>query len=146
MHRLGRDNTDMLRLHMEISGKFPTKMLRKGKFAHEHFTEDFKFKQREFDSSDREVVKVVLMPDQPKDLATVLLPHNASKKLNPSAVRINATLSKSPPASPNATTACWQPQIDHIYQLRDLLLKIFILDPRRRITVEEALKHPFVSR
>jgi serine/threonine-protein kinase PRP4 len=49
----GRDNGDMLRQHMEISGKFAVKMLRKGRFVYEHFTEDFRFKQHDIGPDDR---------------------------------------------------------------------------------------------
>ena len=36
-------------------------------------------------------------------------------------------------------------QMVHVRQLRDLLDKIFILDPKKRITVDAALQHPFIT-
>eukprot|EP00952_Eustigmatos_sp_NYUAD-ZCMA_P001981 8893-Eustigmatos_ZCMA.PRE.1 len=32
-----------------------------------------------------------------------------------------------------------------VHNLADLLEKIFVVDPSKRITVKEALQHPFVS-
>lgn len=36
----GRSNNEMLRLFMEVKGPFAKKLIRRGKFSHEHFAED----------------------------------------------------------------------------------------------------------
>ncbi|XP_027360792.1 serine/threonine-protein kinase prpf4B-like isoform X2 [Abrus precatorius] len=45
----GSTNNDMLRLHMELKGPFPKKMLRKGAFIVQHFDQDLNFLATEED-------------------------------------------------------------------------------------------------
>ncbi|CAL4998211.1 unnamed protein product [Urochloa decumbens] len=73
----GKSNNEMLRLHMELKGPFPKKMLSKGAFTMQHFNQG----------------------EDPKTVSS----------------------------------------------FKNLLDKIFALEPAKRLTVEEALQHPFIT-
>jgi serine/threonine-protein kinase PRP4 len=45
----GRSNNQMLKLIMDLKGKFPNKMIRKGQFAPQHFDDAMNFLQVETD-------------------------------------------------------------------------------------------------
>uniref|UniRef100_A0A453JEK0 non-specific serine/threonine protein kinase n=1 Tax=Aegilops tauschii subsp. strangulata TaxID=200361 RepID=A0A453JEK0_AEGTS len=51
----GATNNDMLRLHMELKGPFPKKMLRKGAFTMQHFDQDLNFNAIEEDPVTKKV-------------------------------------------------------------------------------------------
>ncbi|CAA3006103.1 serine threonine- kinase prpf4B [Olea europaea subsp. europaea] len=51
----GATNNDMLRLHMELKGPFPKKMLRKGAFTDQHFDQDLNFLALEEDPVTKKV-------------------------------------------------------------------------------------------
>src|SRR5690242_16711404 len=98
----------MLRLMMELRGKFPHKMLRRAAFRSQHFTDDFDFMNKEVDRvTVRAVVRVQPMPAQPtRELRSVLFPEN---------VRLSERDAKL------------------VLQLQDLLEKMMMLDPAKRI-------------
>lgn len=45
----GKTNNQMLKLIMDLKGKFPNKVLRKGVFTHQHFDDDLNFIQTDID-------------------------------------------------------------------------------------------------
>lgn len=45
----GRSNNHMLKLFMELKGKIPVKMLKKGQFVDQHFGDDGMFRSQEKD-------------------------------------------------------------------------------------------------
>lgn len=51
----GRSNNQMLKLMMELKGKFSNKMLRKGQFANQHFDDDLNFLCHETDKISNKV-------------------------------------------------------------------------------------------
>ncbi|XP_027913453.1 serine/threonine-protein kinase prpf4B-like isoform X3 [Vigna unguiculata] len=53
----GSTNNDMLRLHMELKGLFPKKMLRKGAFIEQHFDQDLNFLATEEDPVTKKAIK-----------------------------------------------------------------------------------------
>lgn len=53
----------MLRLHIELKGDFPNKMLQKAHFGEQHFDEDFRFCVVEEDPVTKEMVKRVVRND-----------------------------------------------------------------------------------
>lgn len=53
----GSTNNDMLRLHIELNGDFPKKMLKKAHFWEQHFDEDFRFCVVEEDPVTKKMVK-----------------------------------------------------------------------------------------
>jgi serine/threonine-protein kinase PRP4 len=51
----GRTNNEMLRLFMELRGKFPKKLLRKAAFRSRHFDDDFNYLQQDVDAVSQKV-------------------------------------------------------------------------------------------
>lgn len=111
----GRTNNDMLRLQMELKGPFPKKMLKKAQFTDQHFDADFNFCALEDDPVTKKTVKHVITNVKAKDLGQLLAGAGAGE-------------------DPRALAA-----------FRDLLEKMFALDPDKRLTVSQALSQPFIS-
>ncbi|CAN6330118.1 unnamed protein product [Urochloa humidicola] len=110
----GPSNNAMLRLHMELKGPFPKKMLRKGAFTMQHFDQDLNFHATEDDPVTKTAVRRLILNIKPKDISSLIsnFPGEDQKMLS---------------------------------SFKDLLDKIFILDPEKRITVSQALSHPFIT-
>eukprot|EP00850_Spirogloea_muscicola_P004038 SM000017S02778 [mRNA] locus=s17:193456:197059:+ [translate_table: standard] len=111
----GRTNNDMLRLQMELKGLFPKKLLKKATLVEQHFDQDFNFCALEEDPVTSKLIKRIISHVKPKDMG-VLVGIGSSEE--------DAKL---------------------LMHFKDLLEKIFILDPDKRLTVSDALKHPFVT-
>ncbi|XP_023768272.1 uncharacterized protein LOC111916849 [Lactuca sativa] len=109
----GATNNDMLRLHMELKGSFPKKMLRKGAFTEQHFDSDLNFVAIEEDPVTKKTVKR-LVNMKAKDISSIVM------------------------SSPGE-------DLKMVANFKDLLEKIFILDPDKRLTVHQALSHPFIT-
>lgn len=112
----GPTNNDMLRLHMELKGPFPKKMLKKAGFVSKHFDQDYNFCAVEEDPVTKASIKRVLVNVKPKDIASLV--------------------------TGQGTTDENGKMLNHF---RDLLDKIFMLDPEKRLTVSQALSHPFIT-
>ncbi|KAE9618759.1 putative protein kinase CMGC-DYRK-PRP4 family [Lupinus albus] len=110
----GLTNNDMLRLHMELKGPFPKKMLRKGAFIGQHFDQDLNFLATEEDPVTQKTIKRMILNIKPKDIGTII--------------------TGSPGEDPKM-----------LANFKDLLEKIFVLDPDKRLTVSQALNHPFIT-
>ncbi|XP_061375079.1 uncharacterized protein LOC133317248 isoform X2 [Gastrolobium bilobum] len=110
----GSTNNNMLRLHMELKGPFPKKMLRKGAFIEQHFDQDLNFLATEEDPVTRKTIKRMIVNLKPKDFGTIIT------------------------GSPGE-----DPKI--LANFKDLLEKVFVLDPDKRLTVSQALNHPFIT-
>ncbi|KAK8458725.1 hypothetical protein SEVIR_3G427300v4 [Setaria viridis] len=110
----GPSNNAMLRLHMELKGPFPKKMLRKGAFTMQHFDQDLNFHATEEDLVTKTAVRRLILNIKPKDIGSLI--------------------SNFPGEDPKMLSS-----------FKDLLDKIFILDPEKRITVSQALSHPFIT-
>eukprot|EP00268_Persea_americana_P010321 TRINITY_DN141_c0_g1_i1.p1 TRINITY_DN141_c0_g1~~TRINITY_DN141_c0_g1_i1.p1 ORF type:complete len:1151 (+),score=273.84 TRINITY_DN141_c0_g1_i1:170-3622(+) len=110
----GPTNNDMLRLHMELKGPFPKKMLKKGAFAAQHFDQDFNFHATEEDPVTKKTVKRLILNIKPKDMGSLI--------------------TGSPGEDPKM-----------LANFKDLLERVFILDPEKRMTVSQALSHPFIT-
>ncbi|KAF3321024.1 serine/threonine-protein kinase prpf4B-like protein [Carex littledalei] len=110
----GPSNNDMLRLHMELKGPFPKKMLRKAGFVDRHFDQDLNFLATEDDPVTKKMVKRLLLNVKPKDIGALIssFPGEDAKLLG---------------------------------NFKDLLERIFMLDPEKRMTVSQALSHPFIT-
>ncbi|XP_038693867.1 serine/threonine-protein kinase prpf4B-like isoform X2 [Tripterygium wilfordii] len=110
----GPSNNDMLRLHMELKGPFPKKMLRRGGFTDQHFDQDLNFHATEEDPVTKKAIKRMIVNIKPKDIGSII--------------------TGSPGEDPKMLAG-----------FKDLLDKIFVLDPEKRITVSQALNHPFIT-
>ncbi|XP_021911478.1 serine/threonine-protein kinase prp4-like, partial [Carica papaya] len=110
----GPTNNDMLRLHMELKGPFPKKMLRKGAFSDQHFDQDLNFHATEDDPVTKKTIKRIIINIKPKDIGSIIV--------------------GSPGEDPKM-----------LANFKDILEKIFVLDPEKRMTVSQALSHPFIT-
>uniref|UniRef100_A0A4W3JA81 Serine/threonine-protein kinase PRP4 homolog n=1 Tax=Callorhinchus milii TaxID=7868 RepID=A0A4W3JA81_CALMI len=114
----GKTNNHMLKLMMELKGKMPNKMIRKGVFKDQHFDQNLNFMYIEVDKvTEREKVTVMSTINSTKDLLADMigcqrLPEDQRKK---------------------------------VHQLKDLLEQILMLDPAKRVSINQALQHPFIQ-
>lgn len=115
----GNSNNKMLKYFMDLKGKIPSRILRKGKFKDQHFNYNNNFllhKKDEFTGREKveEMQNITITRDLYKDL-------KKSCK-NPTSV-----------------------EEKKITQLKDLLDKMLILDSNQRISSTDCLKHPFIQ-
>jgi len=116
----GRNNNQMLRSIMECRGKFGLKMLKKANFAGMHFDENLLFRSIEKDKvTGKDVVKMLNLVRPTRDLKTRLM--SAAKGLG-------------------------ETDMKELNLFVDLLDRCLALNPEKRITPSEALKHPFIYR
>ncbi|KAL2066930.1 hypothetical protein VTL71DRAFT_1354 [Oculimacula yallundae] len=114
----GRTNNQMLRSIMECRGKFTTKILKRAQFAHVHFDEMANFVSVEQDKlTGKDMVKTLTFAKPSRDLRTRLM--SASKGLT-------------------------EVETKDLALFADLLDRCLALNPEKRITPTEALKHPFI--
>lgn len=117
----GRSNNQMLRSIMETRGKFTTKMLKKSQFANLHFDEQANFLSVEQDKlTGRDTVKTIAFSKPTRDLRTRLLGGTKGKLSEEETKELGLFV--------------------------DLLEKCLSVNPEKRITPAEALKHPFILR
>jgi len=116
----GKDNNDMLRLMLEVKGNFPNrKILRNAAFADRHFEKNGDFIAQRVDKITKSILTEVCRFDKPtRNL------HDMLKKY--------------------ATQGMSEADRVKVSQLADFLEKGFQLDPQRRMTVDDALVHPFI--
>ncbi|KDB22641.1 CMGC/DYRK/PRP4 protein kinase [Trichophyton interdigitale MR816] len=116
----GRNNNQMLRSIMECRGKFPPKFLRRATLAHLHFDDLLNFRSLEEDKiTGRMVTKILDFKKPSRDLKSRLIGKGA---------RLNDAESK------------------EIMMFIDLLDRCLNLNPEKRCTPSEALRHPFIAR
>lgn len=116
----GRSNNQMLRSIMECRGKFPPKLLRRGMLAQQHFDDLLNFRSVEEDKiSGRMVTKMLDFKKPSRDLKTRLI-GKGTRMSEAEAKEINLFI--------------------------DLLDRCLSLNPEKRCTPSEALKHPFIAR
>ncbi|XP_076617630.1 pre-mRNA processing factor 4Bb [Chaetodon auriga] len=114
----GSSNNHMIKLAMDLKGKMPNKMIRKGLFKDQHFDQNLNFLYIEVDKvTEREKVTVMSTINPTKDLLADMiggqrLPEDQRKK---------------------------------VMQLKDLLDATLMLDPAKRISINQALQHPFIQ-
>ncbi|XP_062841697.1 pre-mRNA processing factor 4Bb [Trichomycterus rosablanca] len=114
----GSSNNHMIKLAMDLKGKMPNKMIRKGLFKDQHFDQNLNFLYIEVDKvTEREKVTVMSTINPTKDFLSDLigcqrLPEEQRKK---------------------------------VMQLKDLLDGTLMLDPAKRISINQALQHPFIQ-
>ena len=112
-------NNGMLRLIIEVKGAFPRKMLKKAAFAEEHFDASLTFAVHETDPvTGRDARRLIRDTAPTRDLATVLA---------------------------NSSRDGGEGEGGRLSLLADLLHKMWTLDPAQRITVAQALSHPFIN-
>ncbi|KAK4161572.1 putative Serine/threonine-protein kinase prp4 [Cladorrhinum sp. PSN259] len=115
----GDSNNQMLKNIMEIRGKFSPKLYRRGQLSHMHFDEQGNFISVERDKLlGKTTIRTLPVVKPTRDLRTRLLA--ASSGMNDSETR----------------------ELNHFI---DLLERCLTLNPDKRLTPAEALRHPFFS-
>ncbi|EAR92852.2 cyclin-dependent kinase-like Serine/Threonine kinase family protein (macronuclear) [Tetrahymena thermophila SB210] len=116
----GSTNNEMLKLIMDSRGKFNKKMLQNGKYVEEYFDQNYNFKYTYVDKqTNQKYTTIITYGDIPKKDIYRLLQENKDG--------INLENQKK------------------LSQFKDFLDKCLQLDPKNRITPEEALEHPFLK-
>lgn len=114
----GKSNNQMLKFFMDLKGKFPNKVIRKGAFRDQHFDQQCNFLYHEVDKvTEREKVVVMTNINASRDLQEELI----GRQRLP------------------------EDQLRKVGHLKDLLEKILMLDPMKRISINQALTHPFIQ-
>nr|CAD7575094.1 unnamed protein product [Timema californicum] len=114
----GKTNNQMLKFFMDLKGKMPNKIIRKGTFKEQHFDGNCNFLYHEVDKvTEREKVVVMSTLNPSRDLLAELvgnqnLPEDQSRK---------------------------------VHQLKDLLERILMLDSSKRVAINHALTHAFIQ-
>ncbi|KAJ6021317.1 hypothetical protein N7540_006821 [Penicillium herquei] len=117
----GRNNNQMLKSIMECRGKYPPKVLRRGSLAHLHFDDMLNFHSAEVDKiTGRPVTRVLDFKKPTRDLKTRLMG--------------------------KGTRGMSDVEVKELTLFVDFLDRCLGLNPEKRITPAEALKHPFLTR
>lgn len=117
----GRNNNQMLKSIMECRGKYPPKLLRRGSLAHLHFDDMLNFHSTEQDKvTGRLVTRIVDFKKPTRDLKTRLLGQG--------------------------TRGLPDIEVKELNLFIDFLERCLSLNPEKRCTPAEALKHPFLAR
>lgn len=115
----GNSNNKMLKYFMDVKGKIPNKLLKKGKFKDQHFNYNNNFLLQCVDpATNRE--KVV-------ELVNVTATRQILQELKQAHTNISNYEEK------------------RLVLLKDLLDKMLTLDPSHRMTASECLRHPFIQ-
>ncbi|XP_041453859.1 serine/threonine-protein kinase PRP4 homolog [Lytechinus variegatus] len=114
----GKTNNHMLKLFMDLKGKMPHRIIRKGMLRDKHFDSNCNFKYVEVDKvTEREKVTVMTVINPTKDLTTELLGYQRLP----------------------------DDQQRKVLQLKDVLDRCLMLDPSKRISISEVLRHSFIQ-
>jgi len=114
----GGSQNEMIKLQLAVKGKdsISKKMLKKTQYAGDYFDENLNFLEARADPiSGKEYTFAVAVNEPTRDLKAELLKGQSKEDYK------------------------------KVFELHDLLMKCLALDPSRRITIEEALVHPFFS-
>lgn len=115
----GKNNNNMLRIIMDVQGKFSHKMLRRSQLVNEHFNDELDFMEPVTDKiTGKTSTKVIKLPLSPRD------------SLKSKVLSFGQQVGES------------QARLDQFY---DLLSKMLVLNPVKRLTPEKGLQHPFVT-
>ncbi|VVC86132.1 unnamed protein product [Leptidea sinapis] len=116
---VGKSNNEMLKYFMDLKGKIPNRIIKKGHFKEQHFDANCNFLYHELDKiteKEKVVVKTSIKPT--RDLLAELAP----------------SLNRLPPSEAKKMT-----------QLKDLLERMLMIDPTKRASVNHCLTHPFIQ-
>eukprot|EP00497_Spongosphaera_streptacantha_P000538 TRINITY_DN134_c0_g2_i2.p1 TRINITY_DN134_c0_g2~~TRINITY_DN134_c0_g2_i2.p1 ORF type:complete len:546 (-),score=127.85 TRINITY_DN134_c0_g2_i2:28-1665(-) len=113
------DNNKMLSLIIPLCGRYPMKFGKQGMFWTQHFDTNGDFLEQTEDVNGLELQKRHSYTRPTQDWLKILHPRGASYQSLSEAERSKVT------------------------QFKDLLQKMFLLDPSKRITPQQALLHPF---
>jgi hypothetical protein len=142
-------------LFMDYKGAFPNKMLRKHRQTYQekiliepHFHSDFRFRYFEADRvTGQKILRLVHIPQKPaKSLHEKLFSAKAASDDKLVSYKRNLPLHCCTEviSQPHHAISSLQHKSKVIAHLKDLVEKMCILDPEKRLSTKEALLHPFV--
>lgn len=122
-----KSNNDALRKIMELKGKIPAKIIKKGFLWKTHFDDVLDFKYEDVDKYTKKVVSRTMSDlSAKKDLFELLMERVGPEK-------------KQSDVKEDVQT------VKRVKQFADLLHQMLALDPEKRITANDALSHPFLE-
>lgn len=117
----GKSNNHMLKLMMDLKGKIPHRVLKKGTLKDQHFDQNLNFLLTEVDKvTEREKTTVLSAVNATVDIRKEILGGQSASRMP-------------------------EEQLRKINQLIDLLDKCLSLDPTKRMSVNQAIVHPFIT-
>ena len=128
----GRNNNQMLKHIQDLCGAFSNKMLRKSMFRELHFRDDFVFISKEKDPVSK---KGILRHINYQEMTA-----NSTKEVSSAAGRKDLLKM----ICPNLGQLDDE-ELKRVTLFRDLMEKMLVLDPNKRIGVKGALLHPFFT-
>eukprot|EP00930_Biecheleria_cincta_P095906 TRINITY_DN87798_c0_g1_i1.p1 TRINITY_DN87798_c0_g1~~TRINITY_DN87798_c0_g1_i1.p1 ORF type:complete len:684 (+),score=148.41 TRINITY_DN87798_c0_g1_i1:67-2052(+) len=123
----GKTNNDMLKRIMDVKGKLPKHVIKKGAVWKNHFDENLDFKFIDKDSMTGE------------EITRVITDNTAKKQIR------EYVLDRVGPDKQKSEQREDQQYVKKSIHMADLLDKMTALDPQNRLTAEDALKHHFVE-
>jgi len=123
----GKSNNDMIRRFMEWKGKIPHKMIKSGTTWKQHFDENLDFKFQDYDKITK------------KRKTRIITDCSAKKSI------LEAILTRVGPEKQKSTDPDDIVYLKKAKQFADLMNQMTMLDPEKRPTTTELLKHPFVA-
>lgn len=139
----GKSNNQMLKYFMDLKGKIPNKIIRKGQFKEQHFDQSCNFLYHEIDKlTERVRVFFLFCFNFIHRCAMICNIICAQEKVVVMPViKSSRNLQQELIADQNL------PEDQHrkVTQLRDLLDSLFALDPSKRISLNQALAHTFIQ-
>lgn len=122
-----KTNNDHLKKIMELRGKIPIKVIKKGFVWKNHFTDDLDFKHEgEDENTKQKVIRTVTDMNAKKSVKDLILERVGPEKRQ-------------------STSGEDQSYVKRATQFADLLEQMLALDPDKRIRPKEALNHPFLQ-
>lgn len=122
-----KTNNDALRKLMEIKGKIPKNVIKKGMLWKNHFDDALDFKYEDVDQYTKKVITRTMT-----DL-------NAKKDL------FDLLMERVGPEKKQSTDREDLKTVTRVKQFADLLHQMLAIDPEKRITANDALSHPFLE-
>lgn len=122
-----KNNNDALKKIMEVKGKIPKNVIKKGMLWKTHFDENLDFKYEDVDKyTKKEMTRTITDLRVTRDLFDLLVERVGREKLTSEAKEDTQTIKR-------------------IKQFADLLHQMLAIDPEKRITANDALSHPFLE-
>mmetsp|Transcript_25304 Transcript_25304/g.79826 ORF Transcript_25304/g.79826 Transcript_25304/m.79826 type:complete len:628 (-) Transcript_25304:536-2419(-) len=123
---MGKTNNDQLKKIMEVKGKIPGKVIKKGAVWKQHFDENLDFKYEDTDKvTGEKVLRIITDNSAKRDLKDLILERVGPEKRQSQEREDEQYVKKS-------------------VHFSDLLDKTLALDPEKRLTADDGLKHHFL--
>eukprot|EP00415_Alexandrium_ostenfeldii_P002009 UN2009 len=123
----GKSNNDMLRLFMELKGKFPHKLIKSGMSWKQHFDENLDFKYADKHPMTR------------KKIVRIISDCSAKRSM------LDLIMQRIGPEKQKSDVKDDQLYVKKGKQFADLLTQMTALDPEKRATPDDLLQHPFLN-